>query len=366
MSVTKHPNGYRIDIQLRSHPRFRKILRGVNAVQAKSIHDNVMSQLRRGVPKEELDLPGNNESVHPRFTSRFTLGEAYSLALTTKWRNRQSLHTYYTYVGGKAVTRFGSKKVLSEVRPRDVSNFVDVCLRKGESASTINHRLALLGQLWKFAIHHWEILGVVKIDWSQYRQRNVSKGRSREITPEEQIKMATILASFENKGSSQMAQAIQLALWTGIRQGELLALEVGDFQRDFSRLYIHRSQGSNTTKNGKSRYIPVRGPVLELVEELIESSKTAKRSRLFYDLDKERIKALWRKLRKAMHLEKDVEFVFHALRHTSATRLTRMGASTRHVQEWLGHADIKTTQRYTHLASDDLDQLAELVAADVR
>jgi len=317
------------------------------------------------VPRAELDFSSHNESARSEFSRRFTLGEAYNLALTTKWRNRQSLRSYYASVGSTTVTRFGSKKALSKVRPRDVSNFVDVCLRKGDSASTINHRLAILGQLWKFALYHWEVPGVNKIEWSHYRQRNLKKRRSREITPEEQTKMMGILSSFENKGSTQMAQAIQLAIWTGIRQGELLALEVSDFQKDYARLYIHRSQGSKTTKTGQKRYIPVRGPVLVLVEDLIESSKTARRSRLFFNLDKERIKALWKKLRKSMHLENDTEFVFHALRHTSATRLTRMGASTRLVQEWLGHADIKTTQRYTHLASNDLDQLAVLMARDV-
>ncbi|MDP4532514.1 site-specific integrase [Marinobacter salarius] len=254
---------------------------------------------------------------------------------------------------------------MSDIRPRDVSNFVDACLKKDDSPSTINHRLAILGKLWKFAIHHWEIPGVKQIDWSHYRQRNPYAGRTREITPAEQRKMLGLLASFENQGSAQMAQAVQLAIWTGIRQGELLALEVNNFQTDFNRLYIQQSYGSKTTKTGRARYIPVRGDALSLVKDLVASAKAKRRSRLFHELDKERIKALWRKMRTAMHLENDTEFVFHALRHTSATRLTRMGVSTRLVQEWLGHADIKTTQRYTHLASNDLDQLAELMARDV-
>ena len=303
-------------------------------------------------------------STTPTFSDGFTLGQAYELAVATKWKNNQSLRSYYAPVGGTTIERFGHRIALAEVRPRDISNFVDICIRKGDSPSTVNHRLAILGKLWKFALFHWEVPGVQKIDWSQYRQRNPRKGRSREITTEEQNQMVSILSSFENKGAEQLADAIQLAVWTGLRQGELLALEVMDYQREYNRLYVRRSYGSKTTKTGRTRYVPVRGPALDMVERLVASARAEKRTRLFKHLDRFRIAALWRKLRKSMHLEGDDEFVFHALRHTSASRLTRMGASTRHVQEWLGHQDIKTTQRYTHLATDDLDHLAELMASD--
>jgi integrase len=44
---------------------------------------------------------------------------------------------------------------------------------------------------------------------------------------------------------------------------------------------------------------------------------------------------------------------FHELRHTFATRMAARGVPLRKLQEWLGHADIKTTQIYMHYAPDE-------------
>ena len=53
---------------------------------------------------------------------------------------------------------------------------------------------------------------------------------------------------------------------------------------------------------------------------------------------------------------------FHALRHTFATRYIENGADIKSISEMLGHADIKMTLRYAHLAPDKLADAVALLA----
>jgi integrase/recombinase XerD len=48
------------------------------------------------------------------------------------------------------------------------------------------------------------------------------------------------------------------------------------------------------------------------------------------------------------------EISTHSLRHSTATHLLENGASVRHVQELLGHTNIESTARYTHVMTDNL------------
>ena len=70
----------------------------------------------------------------------------------------------------------------------------------------------------------------------------------------------------------------------------------------------------------------------------------------------------WDRIRKRADLE-DVRL--HDLRHSFASFLVNRGKNLYVVQQMLGHANPRTTQRYAHLSTDTLDESAEVVASVV-
>jgi len=59
----------------------------------------------------------------------------------------------------------------------------------------------------------------------------------------------------------------------------------------------------------------------------------------------------------------DPEFTIHAIRHTVASRLVQNGVDLYVVAKWLGHTSIKTTERYAHLAPENLRKAAQTLNA---
>jgi site-specific recombinase XerD len=102
------------------------------------------------------------------------------------------------------------------------------------------------------------------------------------------------------------------------------------------------------TKNGQSRVIPLTRRADDALEGWLESKP----------LTKDQIESRWRTMRRHLGYTSDRQFVIHTLRHTCCTRLIRAGMEIRRVMMWMGHKDINTTLRYTHLCPSDLLPLA--------
>jgi len=150
-----------------------------------------------------------------------------------------------------------------------------------------------------------------------------------------------------------------LSLDTGMRFGELCALRWADVQMDLAFLTVR----GVTAKNGTTRHIPLNAEALEVLRTWhpaeIDDSTFVFSGRT--DDPIVDIKTAWLPLvREQANI---ANFRFHDLRHTFASKLVMAGVDLNTVRELLGHADIKMTLRYAHLAPEHkAAAVAKLVA----
>jgi integrase/recombinase XerD len=145
---------------------------------------------------------------------------------------------------------------------------------------------------------------------------------------------------------------------SGLRATEAISLEVRDVDLDHGVL---RAQG----KGSKERVVPVGAKAIAAVRAYLRSGRprlvrSADESKLFLNF---RGGPLTRQglykivLRHADSAGLKGRMSPHTLRHSFATHLLAGGCDLRSVQEMLGHADLSTTQLYTHLSGEELKEI---------
>ena len=147
---------------------------------------------------------------------------------------------------------------------------------------------------------------------------------------------------------------LELLYASGMRISELVALNMGDVNLEGD--YFVRCFG----KGRKERIIPLYEQVIMTIKEYLEKDRPKllhgkKDNALFLNARGERLtrQGFWQKLKEyAKTAGLDNKISPHTLRHSFATHMLSGGADLRSVQELLGHANISTTQVYTHLTTE--------------
>lgn len=149
---------------------------------------------------------------------------------------------------------------------------------------------------------------------------------------------------------------LELLYATGMRVSELMNLNLDD---------VHLTMGFIRCfgKGSKERIVPIGRMAAEAVEAYLTQArpllvkKQKDEPALFVNHHGKRLtrQGFWKILKKlALEAKIEKELTPHTLRHSFATHLLENGADLRAVQEMLGHADISTTQIYTHVTKTRL------------
>lgn len=143
---------------------------------------------------------------------------------------------------------------------------------------------------------------------------------------------------------------------TGLRQGELLGLRWRDVDFKASRVRVVspyvRGEFADPKSVGSARSVPMADRVAAALTEWREKTLFRQASDLVFahpdtgkPLDRSK---LVRRFAQAVKRAEVNTVTFHELRHTFGTRMAAAGVPMRTIQQWMGHADIKTTQIYAH------------------
>ncbi len=151
---------------------------------------------------------------------------------------------------------------------------------------------------------------------------------------------------------------LEIIYATGLRVSELVSLKLGDLQLDVGYLTAFG-------KRSKQRIVPLGEAAIEVLRQYMQDGrpsldKQRGSQRLFLNRSGEGLtrQGFWKIIkRRALEAGIRQSITPHTMRHSFATHLLDNGADLRSVQAMLGHADISTTQIYTHVTRERLRQL---------
>jgi integrase/recombinase XerD len=264
----------------------------------------------------------------------------------------------------------GTGTTLESAQVEGLRDYLGHLAASGMSARTAARRLSALRQFYRFLYAEG-----LRDDDPTATLESPRQGRSLPKTLSEAEVDRLLEAARQREGAEgiRLTALLEVLYATGLRVSELVGLRLSAVTRD-PRAMIVRGKG------GKERMVPMSPPARVALEEYKqvrarflrrpEDDKWLFPSRsLGGHLTRHRVAQLLKEL--AVEAEIDPGKVSpHVLRHAFASHMLARGADLRAVQQLLGHADISTTQIYTHVLSERLRSLVEehhpLAGADGR
>lgn len=264
------------------------------------------------------------------------------------------------------------KSIFGEKEPVDILE-VDVdrlriTLGKTKSPQTVKHVLILLDRIVNYGVKKGLCSGLT----FKVKKPLVQNIKTEDLTDEQ---IQAFLEAIENDGNLQVGALLKMALFTGMRRGEIFKLRWDDI--DFRRGVI----SIKDPKGKQDQIIPMNELAKKLLEQQLQSckaddqadeessGKVAKRKSSFVfptDDGKQRrtVQNQVRRIREAAGLPKDFR-PFHGLRHVFASMLASSGKVDMYtLQKLLTHKSPLMTQRYAHLR-DETTKRATGVAGDI-
>ncbi len=258
----------------------------------------------------------------------------------------------------------GRHGVLLTAAQQDVSAFLEHLRNHAIDSRSAARKLSCLRGFYKWLLLDRRIHHDPSVNIESPKAWKVLPKSLAEPEVVEMLERAGMAASHPQAQATALRDRaiLELLYAGGLRVSEVTALSTGDLAMDAGRVHVRG-------KGDKERIVPLGRTAIEALDEYMRKGRphlarisTARKAnvarqdatRLFISLRGMPLTRQW-----VWHLVKiaDPDASPHRLRHSCATHMVEHGADLRSVQLILGHADISTTQVYTHLALGRLKEV---------
>jgi len=238
--------------------------------------------------------------------------------------------------------------LLCDIQPSHIITCRDE-IAKADAPATVVKYLMVLSHAFTTAMteYQWMESNPCRL----VRKPSLPPGRLRYLSDEERTRL---LVECKKSQNTFLAGLVTLALYTGLRRSSLFILTIKNTDTKTGLIMLDR------TKNGSRLTLPLIGEALTIARELSEKSTDGYLFPRGSGNPWCHYRTAWEKALKRAKLNETLSF--HDLRHCTGSYLVQAGIPLYVVSQILAHTKVTTTQRYSHLHTDQLRDALEVLA----
>ncbi len=256
----------------------------------------------------------------------------------------RDLNQFQTWLMANGITD------LKKVKKETVNEYLQYMSSKGKSPATVTRSTASIRSFYNYMLRE----GRVKTNPAKAVTSQKVERKYPEILTNREVELFLEQPKCVDEKGFRDHAMLELLYATGIRVSELIGLNVEDVNLTVGFI--------RCTTHGKERIIPLYTAAVKALREYMEKIRPRiiadeNQQALFVNMSGERMsrQGFWKIIKyyqEKAEINKDI--TPHTLRHSFAVHLLENGADLRSIQEMLGHADISSTQIYTHVIQKQL------------
>lgn len=220
------------------------------------------------------------------------------------------------------------------------------------AASTVRKEIFMLSKVLGFAVMECGITLPRGNPTKNIRKPSEGAGRERRL---ESAELTKLLAECKKSRNIYLLPAVELAIETGMRQSELLALTWKDVDLKEGLAFVRKSKGDTSEEQG--RIVPLSDKAISILEKLTRDIKNK------HVIPLQRM-TLYHVYKAAVERAEIKDFDFHDLRHEALSRLGEDGnLSTREMMQMSGHKTARMVMKYQHADVKKIREKLKIIQA---